>query len=178
MYGKLYVSRLVGSDAMANPLPATSAATTWTHNQPQPQLPSGTVAMAALQNDRDDLHLAGNEACRCSLCRITDRFFPQSQDGRIVLPHPIMSVHSHSTGLQRLYTSGIFSLTNTQKKTDWQHCFKPWSWVGRQVSWILISCILWLNLSSFIGSKTQWRDCSPSESFANAPSAGVVTSKE
>ena len=86
---------------MANPLPATSTATTRTHNQPQPQLPSGKVAMAALQNDCDDPHLAGKEACRCSLCHITDRFFPRSQDGRIVFPHPIISVHSHSMRLHR-----------------------------------------------------------------------------
>lgn len=103
MYGNLYVSGRVGSDAMANPLPATpSLATTRTHNQPQPHLPSSTVATAALQNNRDDPHLAGNEACLCSLCHIKDRFFPRSQDGRIVLPHPTTtSVHSHSTRLHR-----------------------------------------------------------------------------
>lgn len=92
MYGKLYVSGRVGSDATANPLPATpSTATTRTHNQPHPPLPISTVATAALQNNRDDPHLAGNEACLCSLCHIKDRFFPRSQDGRIVLPHPTTS---------------------------------------------------------------------------------------
>ena len=102
MCGNLYVSGLVGSDATANnPLPTatpTSTATTRTHNQPQqPHLPISTVATAALQNNRDDPHLAGNEACLCSLCHIKDRFFPRSQDGRIVLPQPTMSIHSHLT---------------------------------------------------------------------------------
>ena len=104
MYGNFNVSGLVGSDATSNPLPATtSTATTRTHNQPQPHLPFSTVATAALQNNRDDPHLAGNEACLCSLCHIKDRFFPRSQDGRIVLPHPttLRSVHSHSTRLHR-----------------------------------------------------------------------------
>ena len=106
MNGNLYVSGLVGSNATSNPLPATtttSTATTRTHNQPQrSHLPFSTVATAALQNNRDDPHLAGNEACLCSLCHIKDRFFPRSQDGRIVLPHPTtLSVHSHSTRLHR-----------------------------------------------------------------------------
>jgi hypothetical protein len=101
MHRNRYVSGLVGSDA--NPLPATtSTTTTRTHNQPQLHQPFSTVATAALQNNRDDPHLAGNEACLCSLCHIKDRFFPRSQDGRIVLPHPTtMSVHSHPTRLHR-----------------------------------------------------------------------------
>ena len=99
MNGNFYVSGLVGSDATSNPLPAT---TTRTHNQPQPHLPFTTVATAALQNNRDDPHLAGNEACRCSLCHIRDSFFPRSLDGRIILPHPTtLPVHSHSTRLHR-----------------------------------------------------------------------------
>ena len=105
MYGNLNVSGLVSPDATANPPPATTSttATTRTHNQPQPHLlPFSTVTTAALQNNRDDPHLAGNEACMCSLCHIKDRFFPRSQDGRIVLPRPTtMSVHSHSTRLHR-----------------------------------------------------------------------------
>jgi hypothetical protein len=109
MCGNLYVSGLVGSDATANPLPAvTSTSPTRTHNQPQPHLlPFSTVATAALQNNRDDPHLAGNEACLCSLCHIKDRFFPRSQDGRIVLPHPTTtsSVHSHSTRHHRTTAS-------------------------------------------------------------------------
>ena len=107
MYGNLYVSGPVGSDATANnPLPTTtssSTATTRTHNQPQqPHLPISTVATAALQNNRDDPHLAGNEACLCSLCHIKDSFFPRSQDGRIVLPQPTMSMTRHPTPIGRI----------------------------------------------------------------------------
>ena len=103
MYGNLYVSGHVGLDATSNPPPATSTpASTRTHNQPHPHLPYSTVATAALQNNRDDPHLAGNEACLCSLCHIKDRFFPRSQDGRIVLPHPSsISAHSHSARVHR-----------------------------------------------------------------------------
>ena len=114
MYGNVYVSGLVGTDATAaNPPPAvTSSSTTRTHNQPQPHPPIGTIATAALQNNRDDPHLAGNEACLCSLCHIKDRFFPRSQDGRIVLPHPTTtaSVHSHWTRRHR-HTASMTSAT-------------------------------------------------------------------
>ena len=112
MYGNLYVSGRVGSDATTNPLPAiTSTVTTRTHNQPQPHLPFSTVATAALQNNRDDPHLAGNEACLCSLCHIKDRFFPRSQDGKIVLPDPTTtSVHLQSTRLRR-HTASMASAT-------------------------------------------------------------------
>ena len=103
MYGNLNVSGHVGLDATSSSRPSTSSAviTTRTHN-PQSRTPFSTVATAALQNHRDDPHLAGNEACLCSLCHIKDRFFPRSQDGRIVLPHPTsISAHSHSARLHR-----------------------------------------------------------------------------
>lgn len=97
MYGNLYVSGCVSSEASAtanSPLLTTSTVTTGTLNQPQPQSPSGTVATAPLQSHRDaGPHLAGNEACLCSSCHIKDSFFPRSHDGSIVLPHPSLSVH-------------------------------------------------------------------------------------
>ena len=101
MYGNLYVSGLVSSDATASPLPATTVATsttatTRTHNQPQPHRSFSTVTTAALQNNHP--HLAGNEAS----CHIKDSLFPRNRDGRIVLPHPTtLSVNSHSTRLHR-----------------------------------------------------------------------------
>jgi hypothetical protein len=81
-------SGLADSEATtANPLP------THTHNEAQP--PSGTAATAAVQTRLDDPHLAGNGAtCLCSSCHLKDRFFPRSQDGRVLLPHPSFFIHS------------------------------------------------------------------------------------
>ena len=100
MYRNLstFTPDMYGSDGgtTVTSLPASSSASataTRTHNQPQQ--PHFTVATAALQN-RDDPHLAGNEACLCSSCHIRDSFFPRSQDGKIVLP-PLPSMSMHST---------------------------------------------------------------------------------
>jgi len=95
MHGNPYASGLTGSDTTtANPPPAARPTVT-THNQPQLQFPPGTVAAAAaIQNHRDDPHLAGNEACLCSSCHLRGSFFPRNQDGRIVLPHPSLFIHS------------------------------------------------------------------------------------
>lgn len=105
MYKNRYASGLAGSDAPSvNPLPPTTS-----HNQPHSRIRSGTITTAALQNHRDHPHLAGNEACLCSSCHIRDRFFPRSQDGRIVLPHPSLSVHSGR--LPRPTTTSMASAT-------------------------------------------------------------------
>ena len=104
MKGNFYVSGRLGSNATSNPLPATpSTTTTRTHNHLQSHiLFANSAATAALQNNRDDPHLAGNEACLCSSCHIKDSFFPRSQDGRIVLPHPTtISALSNSTRRHR-----------------------------------------------------------------------------
>ena len=34
------------------------------------------------------LHVAGSAACLCSSCHLKTRFFPRTQNGRIVLPDP------------------------------------------------------------------------------------------
>ena len=166
MYGNLYVSGLVGSDATSNPLPATTSTTTTTrtHNHPQPHLPFSTVATAALQNNRDDPHLAGNEACLCSLCHIKDRFFPRSQDGRIVLPHPT-TLHSHPTRLHRPTASmtsatppatSALTTTHRRNQTDNTAPNRDREWGDRFFFGIFFFWLIygWKTfLSSFIRSK-------------------------
>ena len=122
MYGNLYVSGLVGSDATADPLPVTTstATTRTTHNPPQPHLPFSTVATAALQNNRDDPHLAGNEACRCSLCHIKVRVFPRSLNGRIVLPPPTTAYRStrHTPSTSMTSASPAPPTTHRRSRTN------------------------------------------------------------